>query len=68
MRRAAATVAEPLDGTGRTWTTLKYRPNPRPVFAFSDDMCIDTATNARRCHGSWTRRGPANADRAPQPH
>jgi hypothetical protein len=35
QRRAAATVAKtvakPLDGAGRTWTTLEYRPSPRPV-------------------------------------
>ena len=27
----ANTVAKPLDGARRTWTTLEYRPSPRPV-------------------------------------
>ena len=31
QRRGAATVAKPLNNTRRTWTTLEYRPSPRPV-------------------------------------
>jgi hypothetical protein len=35
QRRSAAivakTVAKPLNSTRRTWTTLEYRPSPRPV-------------------------------------
>ena len=35
QRRSAATVAntvaKPLNNTRRTWTTLEYRPSPRPV-------------------------------------
>jgi hypothetical protein len=31
QRRSAATVARPLNNTRRTWTTLEYRPGPRPV-------------------------------------
>jgi hypothetical protein len=27
----ADTVAKPLDGARRTWTTLEYRPSPRLV-------------------------------------
>ena len=27
----AKTVAKPLNSTRRTWTTLEYRPSPRPV-------------------------------------
>jgi len=27
----AKTVAKPLNNTRRTWTTLEYRPSPRPV-------------------------------------
>ena len=27
----AKTVAKPLDGARRTWTTLEFRPSPRPV-------------------------------------
>ena len=27
----AKTVAKPLDGARRMWTTLEYRPSPRPV-------------------------------------
>jgi hypothetical protein len=30
-RRSATTVAKPLDDARRTWTTLEYRPSPRPV-------------------------------------
>jgi len=52
QRRPAATVAntvaKPLDGARRTWTTLEYRPSPRPVTDDPGRLAHSYGSDARR--------------------
>jgi hypothetical protein len=56
QQSAAATVAKPLDGARRTWTTLEYRPSPRPV--------TDGPGRLAHSYGSDAPRGRRVPDRA----
>jgi hypothetical protein len=61
QRRSAATVAKtvakPLNNTRRTWTTLEYRPSPRPVTDGPGRLAHSYGTDARRPYsGQGTER------------
>jgi hypothetical protein len=63
-RRSAATVAntvaKPLDGARRTWTTLEYRPSLRPVRTVLDD--VPTPTDQKVAGSSaWDMREMSEA-------
>lgn len=58
QRRTAATLAKtvpkPLDGARRAWTTLEFRPSPRPVTDDPGRLAHTCGSEGRAYFGSST--------------